>query len=445
MKKILTKSLVLAVAIFLSVLFIAPAMIHAAPAVESITVTSTDSGIPAIGQSAHYTATATYSDATTADVTADPGTTWAINDPSLATNNGGGLFTGKAQGSTWVSATFGGAVGWASLNVQVPGIYVSPGKPSESTNFDLWAQGCNGLTWSLVVNNGAEDVLSLGGKILDNNWNNNYHYVLPAGAYTATFSVGGNPQEVKAFSIWGFDSSMDVSVGYAGETTTFTLKATNSSGKTAQFQIWDITNSTSIYNQDSIPIGSDDWSYPISQTLAAGHFSANFWVEGTYAGGYDFYVVNRGVSQPQPSAPSKPLTPEQQASLDLSIGQQADLYGKTNIGFTKMLYDNILGRAADGEGLNNWVTALNEGKITLSSVVYNFVFSKELEPIISAATPEEFITFLYKNVLDRNPDPQGLASWGDNIKNGMSKEDVLLHFIDSGEFKDICTMFNLKI
>jgi len=29
------------------------------------------------------------------------------------------------------------------------------------------------------------------------------------------------------------------------------------------------------------------------------------------------------------------------------------------------------------------------------------------------------------------------------MKNGMSKEDVLLHFIESGEFKNICEMFGL--
>jgi len=107
------------------------------------------------------------------------------------------------------------------------------------------------------------------------------------------------------------------------------------------------------------------------------------------------------------SAPSRPLTPEEQASLDLSIEQQADLYGKDNIGFVKMLYNNILGRASDDGGLNDWVTALNNGTITLGSVVYNFVFSKELEPIISPASPEEFITFLYKNVLNREQDSEG--------------------------------------
>lgn len=142
--------------------------------------------------------------------------------------------------------------------------------------------------------------------------------------------------------------------------------------------------------------------------------------------------------------PPAPLTPEEQVSLDLSIAQQVATYGASNIGFTKMLYDNILGRVPDSEGEDDWVTALNEGSITLGDVIFGFVFSKELEGIISPAGPEEFITFLYKNVLNRNPDTDGYANWATLMQNGMTKEEVLLHFIDSDEFGNICEMFGLK-
>jgi len=79
----------------------------------------------------------------------------------------------------------------------------------------------------------------------------------------------------------------------------------------------------------------------------------------------------------------------------------------------------------------------------MGDVVYCFVFSKELEPMISSLSNEEFITFLYENVLDRNADPDGYAGWVSAMNSGMSKEDVLLHFLDSTEFKDICIMFGL--
>lgn len=171
---------------------------------------------------------------------------------------------------------------------------------------------------------------------------------------------------------------------------------------------------------------------PVTGTIASGNgnpISENV--------NFDPWSKNEGTAKKQ-------LTPEEIASLNLSIAQQVAIYGASDIGFTKMLYDNILGRASDSEGLNDWVTALNEGKVTLGSIVYNFVFSEELKPTISAASPEEFITFLYKNVLGRNPDPDGYNNWISLMQNGMSKEDILLHFIDSDEFKDICEMFGLE-
>lgn len=112
---------------------------------------------------------------------------------------------------------------------------------------------------------------------------------------------------------------------------------------------------------------------------------------------------------------------------------------------TAMLYDNILGRAAKSEGLKDFVTALNEGRMTPNEVIRALVFSDELKPKISLMGSEEFVTFLYENVFNREPDPNGYARWVDNMKNGMSKEDVLSRFLDCGEFKNICEMFGLKI
>jgi hypothetical protein len=189
--------------------------------------------------------------------------------------------------------------------------------------------------------------------------------------------------------------------------------------------------------QSGATVGSDiliskelDTSNPAKLTVIGGTFSkANAGETPTGTAG-------------APTPP--PLTPAEQASLTLSITQQVDLYGVSNIGFTKMLYDNILGRSAESEGLNDWVTALNNGTITLGSVVYNCVFSEELKPEISSFTDEEFVNFLYKNVLNREQDPDGYNNWVSLMQNGMTKEEVLLHFIDSGEFKNICEMFGLK-
>ncbi|MCL6087770.1 MAG: DUF4214 domain-containing protein, partial [Actinobacteria bacterium] len=143
-----------------------------------------------------------------------------------------------------------------------------------------------------------------------------------------------------------------------------------------------------------------------------------------------------------PPGASRPLTLEELILLELSIDQQADLYGRTATGFVKTLYDNILGRVTDDSGLNDWVTALDNG-ITPNEVVRNLVFSDELKSKISPMGSEEFVNFLYKNVFNREPDSNGYANWVNKLKSGMSKEEILLNFLNSFEFKDICAMFGL--
>lgn len=320
---------------------------------------------------------------------------------------------------------------------------VYPGKSGELSYFDLYAENCNGFSWSLSVNDGAEDIIVLRGTITYDSWDAHYYFYLSEGDYTATFSVVGVDPKTVNFSVEDFASSINVFPGYAGETTTFILNVSSLSGGTAYFSLRKVIDDfyyEPVYAEDGIPIDSDDWSYEINQTLAEGHYSVYFTVNDVIAGGDDFSVVNRPTA---PSAPPKPLTPEEQAALDLSIEKQVAIYGANNVGFVKTLYDNILGRAADEGGLNAWVTALNEGKITLRDIVFGFVFSKELESVISPAGPEEYITFLYENVLGRSPDPDGLNNWITNMQNGMTKEEVLLHFVDSEEFNKICEMFGL--
>ena len=142
MKKIIKKSLVLVVAIFLSVLFIAPAMIHAALGdLVSITVTTTQypeypeyGEIRALGQTVQYTATAHYEGGTPADEDVTDTATWTIGNSAIASVEATkGEFKAKATGDTFVTATVGAVSGNAMLSVSRPGMWVSPGKPDEST------------------------------------------------------------------------------------------------------------------------------------------------------------------------------------------------------------------------------------------------------------------------------------------------------------------------
>jgi len=74
------------------------------------------------GNQVAFTATATYSDGTTMDVTEDPSTTWSISNTSVASladsQNQKGQVVGISTGSTTLTANFGGKTQPVTITVQ---------------------------------------------------------------------------------------------------------------------------------------------------------------------------------------------------------------------------------------------------------------------------------------------------------------------------------------
>lgn len=86
-----------------------------------------------VGATQQFTATATYSDASTADVTSTA--TWVSANTGFATVNSSGMATALAAGSTTVTASVSGFSGTASVSVTTPAktvssIAVTPASPS---------------------------------------------------------------------------------------------------------------------------------------------------------------------------------------------------------------------------------------------------------------------------------------------------------------------------
>ena len=72
----------------------------------------------AAGLTQQFTATGTYSDATTANLTGS--VTWASSNTAAATINSSGLATGVAAGTSTISATLGAVSGSTTLTVTAP-------------------------------------------------------------------------------------------------------------------------------------------------------------------------------------------------------------------------------------------------------------------------------------------------------------------------------------
>ena len=129
--------------------------------------------------------------------------------------------------------------------------------------------------------------------------------------------------------------------------------------------------------------------------------------------------------------------------MDLTIEQLLSQYGPTPEGFCKMLYDNILGRCPDEDGLNCWEDCLSNNVFGANQVVECFIFSDELGAKVAAMSNEEFITFLYNAFLSRTPDTEGFNSWLSYMNSGVSKLDILKSFLNNEEWFNICSMFNV--
>lgn len=97
------------------------------------------------------------------------------------------------------------------------------------------------------------------------------------------------------------------------------------------------------------------------------------------------------------------------------------------------LYQATLDRDPDPAGLRNWTTVLANGR-DYSAVVAGFVESAEFRSRFGALDDTGFVTLLYRNVLDRAPDPAGLADWLAKLAGGASRATVVAGFAQSAEF-----------
>jgi trimeric autotransporter adhesin len=125
----------------------------------SIAVTPANSSM-AVGTSKQFTATGTFSDSTTQDITATA--LWASSNPAAVTINGQGLASSLATGTTSIIASVGPVNGETGLTVSTAhlvSITISPANPriAKGTSIKLTATGkfsdgstsasLSGLTW----------------------------------------------------------------------------------------------------------------------------------------------------------------------------------------------------------------------------------------------------------------------------------------------------------
>jgi len=95
------------------------------------------------------------------------------------------------------------------------------------------------------------------------------------------------------------------------------------------------------------------------------------------------------------------------------------------------LYVSLFGRAPDTEGLGFWVTAL-AGGMTMAEVAQSMYDTTPARAYYPAfATNQEIISTFYKNVLGRAADAEGLAFWTAKLDAATSKGAVFAELINN--------------
>ena len=110
--------------------------------------------------------------------------------------------------------------------------------------------------------------------------------------------------------------------------------------------------------------------------------------------------------------------------------------------FVIRLYELVLGRKADYNGLTDWFNRLVYEMNTGAEVAQGFVFSNEFQD--KKLSNEKYIEILYNTMFDRSGDATGKQVWMDELTTGFSRLYVYRGFAESTEFTDLCAAFGIQ-
>lgn len=131
----------------------------------------------------------------------------------------------------------------------------------------------------------------------------------------------------------------------------------------------------------------------------------------------------------------------QEKALKSTDVKEENYENKQVFQFVKRMYETVLGREPDSEGMNTWYNSLISGAKTGDEIVHGFFFSEEFTQ--ANYSDEEYIRRLYRALFNREPDADGLQNWLDTCNDGMSRRYVCSGFIGSTEYVRMCESYGI--
>ncbi|MBO4637499.1 MAG: DUF4214 domain-containing protein [Clostridiales bacterium] len=110
--------------------------------------------------------------------------------------------------------------------------------------------------------------------------------------------------------------------------------------------------------------------------------------------------------------------------------------------FVERLYTVALGRTSDPVGKQDWIDAVTLRGQTGADLARGFLYSPEF--LGKNVSNEEFVRVLYRTFFDREADADGLNGWVSVLDNGGSKEHVIEGFINSTEWANLCLLYGIR-
>ncbi len=155
-----------------------------------------------------------------------------------------------------------------------------------------------------------------------------------------------------------------------------------------------------------------------------------------YEGSRDDYVVTQdyGVITVQSKAdPSDIDTLINVETLSFADGDEGVAYADQLV-WIAGLYRQVLGRQADVDGIQYWAGQVEEGR-DAADVALCFLDSGEAGMALSSGDASATLDALYQGLLGRAADAPGQAYWLDRLDNGLSLHDLAAGFMGSGEMQ----------
>ena len=138
----------------------------------------------------------------------------------------------------------------------------------------------------------------------------------------------------------------------------------------------------------------------------------------------------------EPTAARQIVLPSEENNDQLGTAVMVVYYNEGRVTeFIQRCYRSILGREPGKDELDTWTAQLMNGQKTPDQIARGFLFSQEFKN--RNIGNEELVKILYRVYMNREADPDGLATWTSKLDGGTELKDLLDAFAKTNEFKKV--------